>query len=153
MKATLLLATCALALSAVPTSAEDVVVQTPDKLTWGDAPQFGKGVQTAVLSGDPAQTGLFVMRIKFPANAVVPAHVHDQAENVTVISGDFGAGMGEQTDKAKGQRLPPGSFAHMPARMPHFAWANSVTVVQIEGMGPMTIKFLEPTVGSSTPAK
>ena len=76
-----------------------------------DAPQFGKGVQTAVMSGDPGQDRSVRHADQVSRSAVVPAHV-------TVISGDFGAGMGEQIDKAKGQRLPPGSFVHMPAGRP-----------------------------------
>ena len=151
MKAMLLLATCALVLSGVSASAaEDVVIQTPDQMKWADAPEFGKGVQTTALAGDPSKDGPYVMRIKLPANTMVPAHTHGKAENVTVISGSLGMGMGEQADKSKGQQLPTGSFFRVPADTPHFAWAETDTIVQVNGMGPATIKIVEPLAGSST---
>jgi quercetin dioxygenase-like cupin family protein len=135
MKAMFLLAVCTLAVNAVSASAADAVIETPKQLKWADAPQFGKGVQTAVLAGDPSKEGPYVMRIKFPAGAMVPAHTHDKAENVTVISGTFGLGMGKQADKTKGQKLPAGSFFRIDPQTPHFAW-ESDAIVQVNGMGP-----------------
>jgi quercetin dioxygenase-like cupin family protein len=144
MKAMFLLALCTLAVNAVSASAADAVIETPKQLKWADAPQFGKGVQTAVLAGDPSKEGPYVMRIKFPAGAMVPAHTHDRAENVTVISGTFGLGMGKQADKTKGQKLPAGSFFRIDPQTPHFAWAESAAIVQVNGMGPASLKMVEP---------
>jgi len=151
MKAMLSLATCALVLTALSASAaEDVVIQTPDQLKWADAPDFGPGVQTAAVAGDPSKDGPYVMRIKLPANTMVAAHTHGKAENVTVISGTMGMGMGGQADKSKGQQLPAGSFFRVPADTPHFAWAETDTIVQVNGMGPASIKMVAPAAGSST---
>ena len=47
----------------------------------------------AVLEGDPAKRGFFVMRIKLPAGTKAPAHVHDNIERVTVISGKINLAM------------------------------------------------------------
>jgi hypothetical protein len=77
-------------------------------MKWSEASQFGQGVQMAVLSGDPTKDGPFVMRLKLPANTLVPAPSHEKAENVTVISGTAGFGMGEQADKSKGEAYPVG---------------------------------------------
>ena len=151
MKAMLSLAAGALVLSALSASAaEDVVIQTPDQLTWADAPDFGPGVQTAAVAGDPSKDGPYVMRIKLPANTLVPAHTHGKAENVTVISGALSMGMGEQADKSKAQNLPAGSFFRVPADTPHFVWAEADTIVQVNGMGPASIKLVAPATGSST---
>jgi len=39
------------------------IVQSPTQLTWGPAPpQLPKGVQLAVLAGDPAKAGLYTIR-------------------------------------------------------------------------------------------
>ena len=80
---------------------------------------------------------------------MIPAHTHGKAENVTVISGTMGMGMGDQADKSKGQQLPAGSFFRISADTPHFAWAETETVVQINGMGPVSLKIVEPMTGSS----
>jgi len=136
MKTMFLLAVRTLALNAGSASAGDAVIETPDQLKWADAPQFGKGVQTAVLAGDPSKEGPYVMRIKLPASTMVPADTHDKAENITVISGTFGVGMCMQADKSKGQKLPAGSFFRIDPQTPHFAWAESDAIVQVNGMGP-----------------
>src|SRR4051794_10372144 len=66
------------------------------QLAWGPAPPvLPKGAQFAVLSGDPSKSGQFTVRLKMPAGYKVPAHNHPTAELVTVISGDFGFGMGD----------------------------------------------------------
>jgi quercetin dioxygenase-like cupin family protein len=116
----------------------------------GRRPRLWQGAQTAVVAGDPTKYGPYVMRIKLPANTMIPAHTHDKAENVTVISGTMGLGMGKQADKSVGQQLPTGSFFRVPANTPHFAWTESDTIVQVNGMGPATMKMVEPATGSST---
>src|SRR5262245_7135744 len=75
--------------SAAGASDEHVAVQA-DQLKWGAAPPaFPKGAQIAVVTGDPSKEGLYVLRLKVPAGYKVPAHVHPNDENVTVISGSF----------------------------------------------------------------
>jgi quercetin dioxygenase-like cupin family protein len=154
MKATLLLAGAFLALAGpVIAAPSEAVIETPDQMKWQDASQFGKGVQSSVLYGDPSKDGPYATRLKLPADTLVPGHTHPKAENVTVISGSLGLGLGEQMDKSKGKLLPAGSFFRIPADTPHFAWAEGETVVQINGMGPAAIKLVEPATGSSTPSK
>ena len=63
---------------------------------------------------------------------------------VTVISGDFHLGMGDKLDEEKGMLLTAGGFAEAPAKMNHFAWATSPTVVQIHGQGPFAITYVNP---------
>src|SRR5690349_13828723 len=75
-------------------------------IQWGPAPPVvPPGAQLAVISGDPSKEGLFTMRLKMPANYKVPAHHHPTAEYVTVISGDFRAGLGDKLDMEKGTSM------------------------------------------------
>lgn len=70
-------------------------------LKWGAAPPaFTAGAQMAVVDGDPAKSGPFVIRAKFPAGYKVMPHFHPTDEHVTVISGTLAAGMGEKWDDA-----------------------------------------------------
>ncbi len=50
-----------------------------------------------------------------------PPHWHPVDENVTVLSGDFMAGMGDSYDESKMMSLAAGSYVFMPRRMHHFA--------------------------------
>jgi quercetin dioxygenase-like cupin family protein len=115
------------------------------QLDWAPAPNFvPDGAQIAVLSGDPSKDGLYVVRLKLPAGYKVPAHNHPTTEMVTVISGDFNLGMGDKLDEEKGMRLTAGGYAEAPAKMNHYAWASSPTVVQIHGQGPFAITYVNP---------
>jgi uncharacterized RmlC-like cupin family protein len=117
----------------------------PAATKWGPAPPtLPKGAQLAVLSGDPSKSGLYVIRLKLPANYQIAAHHHPTTENVTVVSGSFHAGMGDKLDRAKAVTLEPGGFAAMPANMNHYAWASRDTVVQVHGEGPFAIVYVNP---------
>ncbi len=121
------------------------VVVPGDAVKWGPAPpSLPPGAQGAVLFGHPTQEGPFVLRLKLPAGFTVPPHRHSKDELVTVISGRFGVGSGEKLDRAAAKPLPPGSFVHLPAGMPHFAWADGETIVQINGTGPFDVKYVDP---------
>ena len=116
-----------------------------DAVKWGPAPpSLPPGAQAAVLLGSPAKEGPFVLRLKFPAGFIVPPHRHSKDEFVTVISGKFVDRAGEKVDRASLKPLPPGSFVHFPAGMPHYALAEGETVVQINGMGPFDVIYIDP---------
>jgi len=114
-------------------------------LIWKDGPaSLPTGARFAVLEGDPAKEGPFVMRISMPDGFRVPPHWHPKVERVTVISGTFNLGMGEKFDKSETQTMPAGTFGYWPAGMRHFAWAKGKTVLQLHGTGPWTITYVNP---------
>jgi quercetin dioxygenase-like cupin family protein len=118
-------------------------IHRPKETKWTDAPpSIPKGAKVAILEGNPAQDGLFTMRIWLPDGYTVPPHFHSQIEHVTVVSGTFNLGFGETLDKTKGEKLPAGSFVFMKPGMRHYAWANGTTVIQVHGMGPWTITYV-----------
>jgi len=119
-------------------------VAMPDTLKWVDPPTF-PGAKLAVVHGDPGKEGLFVYRVKFPANYKVAPHMHKASENVTVLSGIFFVGAGEKFDQGAAKELPTGAFVSIPAEQPHFAWAGKEeTLVQVHGVGPTDIRFINP---------
>lgn len=116
-----------------------------EKVTWNPGPPtLPHGVQLAVLHGHPAKEGPFVIRLKFPADTQVAPHRHSKEEHVTVISGRFGMGTGDTLSRQDAPLLPPGSFVRIPAGMAHFAWTDQETVVQINGMGPFDVVYVNP---------
>ena len=126
-------------------AAEHHAVVLADEIKWGPAPpSLPPGAQAAVLLGSPAKEGPFVLRLKFPAGFAVPPHHHSKDELVTVISGKFGIGTSEKLDRAAAKQLTPGSFVHLPAGMPHYALADGETVVQINGVGPFDVTYIDP---------
>jgi quercetin dioxygenase-like cupin family protein len=151
------IAFAALAVASVGTTAlvsqSRAMDMVPDasSIKWEAAPpSLPKGAQIAVLAGDPSKDGPYVLRLKLPDRYVVPAHHHPTAENVTIVSGTFYAGMGDKVDQAKAAAFKPGGFASLPANMNHFAWASGETVVQVHGNGPFAIVYANP---ADDPAK
>ena len=116
-----------------------------DAVQWGPAPpSLPPGAQAAVLMGSPAKEGPFVLRLKFPAGFIVPPHRHSKDELLTVISGRFAVTSGEKMDRESLKVLPAASFVQLPAGMPHYAWAEAESIVQINGVGPFDITYIDP---------
>src|SRR5205809_3912353 len=88
--------------------------QQLNEAQWGPAPpMLPAGAQIAILSGDPGKAAPYAVRLKFPANYMIPAHSHPTDENVTVLSGSFTIGMGDKLVKgaAANKTLTAGGYA------------------------------------------
>lgn len=135
-----------LTLTVAPAAAQSTHVLVPaDNVQWGAAPpQLPAGAQVSVLEGNPAEKGAVTLRLKFPADYSIPSHWHSMAERVTVLSGALHVGMGDRLDRQASQTLEPGGFVSLPARMHHFAWTATPTVVQISLEGPFDIFYVNP---------
>lgn len=120
------------------------VLVTPDEIKWGPGPPaLPSGAQLAVLEGDPSKAGVpFTVRAKFPDGYRVPPHWHPTDERVVVLEGSLGIGAGDKFDQPAGQVLPTGSYASMPKGMRHYAWAVGETQVQISGIGPFEVNYV-----------
>lgn len=118
----------------------------PGDVQWkAGPPSLAPGAKFAVLEGDPAKEGLFTMRLWLPDGFKIQPHWHPAVEHITVVSGEFHLGMGERFDAgAAGHTLAAGAFGFMPAEMRHFAWAKGDTVLQLHGVGPWQINYVNP---------
>ena len=130
--------------AAKPAMAKHVALG-PSDIKWGPAPAtLPAGAQMAVLDGDPGKAGAFVIRAKFPDGYRVAPHWHPTDENVAVLSGTFLVGMGDTFDEKSMTTLATGGFAHMPKTMHHYAAAKGETVIQINGVGPFVVNYVNP---------
>jgi hypothetical protein len=116
---------------------------TPDTLQWTDTPAL-PGAKVAILEGPITEAVPFTFRLKFPANYKIAPHWHPAVERVTVLSGTIHLGVGDTFDQTKAKALPAGSISIMEPKMHHFAWTSEETVVQLSGMGPWGITFVNP---------
>jgi hypothetical protein len=118
---------------------------TPDAIKWGPPPPvFNSAAQFAVIQGNPMASGPYVVRLKMPDGYKIMPHWHPTTENVTVISGSFHLGTGDSFDQTKGMDMPAGSFGFVGPHMHHYAWATGETVVQVHGMGPFQLTYVNP---------
>lgn len=133
-------------LTAGQTLAQDEHVVVPEgELDYSAGPpSLPEGAEFAVLWGDPGAAAPFALRLKFPDGYLIPPHSHPRNEVVTVISGTFELGDGEDADREAAEALPAGSFFAFPPGMVHYAYADGETVVQLNSIGPWDIHYVDP---------
>jgi hypothetical protein len=120
------------------------IMVKPGDLKWADVPSLPPGAKIAVIEGPPTEAVPFTFRLKFPAGYKIPAHSHPAIEHVTVISGAFNLGTGDKFDEKKTMPLPAGSVAIMQPKTNHFGWMKQETIVQVHGMGPWGVTYVNP---------
>ncbi|MCY7369724.1 MAG: cupin domain-containing protein [Polaromonas sp.] len=113
-------------------------------LKWADVPSLPPGAKISVIEGPMSDAVPFTVRLKFPANYQIPAHMHPAVERVTVLSGVFHMGTGDKFDSARGMPLNAGDMMIMVANSPHFAWTKEETTVQLHGTGPWGVTYINP---------
>jgi hypothetical protein len=74
----------------------------------------------------------------------IAPHWHPQRENVTIISGRFKVGMGDEFDSHKMSAFIAGSFAFLDPDMRHYAMACGETIVQVLGQSPLQFNYVNP---------
>src|ERR1700693_2313204 len=76
----------------------------PNQITWVDQ---ANGAKMAVLAGDPAKPGLYVVLYRWTAHHMSRPHFHPNDRFITVISGTWWVGTGSKAG--------PGSTGASPA--------------------------------------
>jgi len=132
-------------LPAQETQSADMRLYPPTSIEWKAGPAaIPPGAKVAVLEGDPTKEGPFVVRFQFPDGYHIPPHTHPKTERVTVISGNLYLATGEALERNRAKKLPAGSFGYWPAGMKHTAWSEGETVIQLHGIGPWQINYVNP---------
>ncbi|WP_439108034.1 cupin domain-containing protein [Congregibacter sp.] len=123
-------------------SAPDFQVVQADELKWMPVPD-GLGAQFAVVRGNPTESGVYVIRVRFPAGVMDRPHRHSADRHVTVIEGNWFAGVGDEFDPESAQEITAGGYMFHPAGEAHWDGArdDSDAIVQIIGNGPVTTEL------------
>lgn len=114
-------------------------------LNWGPAPPFlPAGARAAVVEGDPAKPGPFVIQLEAPDGYEIRPHHHRMAENVRVVEGTFMLGRGKEWADNKLKPLAVGDESSIAAKEPHYARTKGKTIVEIKSTGPFEITYENP---------
>ena len=144
----IILATQALAEPAVEIrdeGPEQELIYNAGDVEWQEGPaSFEPGAEFSVLEGNPGESGFFNLRIRMPGGFEIAPHWHPNVERVTVISGTFHLGHGEELDRETAEALEAGSYFSLPPEMPHYAFAEGETVIQLTSIGPWVINHINP---------
>jgi hypothetical protein len=130
------------AAKATAPSAPMHAVLPSDDDAWRDGPSGLPGGRFAVISGDPANAGPFVIRVELPPGYTLPPYRRPRDENIIVLVGAIGVGAGDAFDAATMRTLPAGSFIRLPANESHFVMTKLGATVQVFGTGPFEISPL-----------
>src|SRR4030095_4840123 len=131
--------------SAEETQSVDMRLYPPTTIEWkAGPPALPTGARMSVREGAPTKEGPFVVRFQFPDGYHIPPHTHPKTERVTVISGNLYLAAGATLDRNSAKTLPAGSFGYWPAGMKHAAWSEGDTVIQLHGIGPWQINYVNP---------
>jgi hypothetical protein len=114
-----------------------------DEMEWKNGPaSLEEGSQYALIEGDWTKEGPFTARLKLPADFKISPHWHPAIEHVTVIEGSFYMGTGRKFNRDNAKKLTIGGFAAMPIEFVHYAFTTEETIVQLHGIGPWGINYV-----------
>jgi quercetin dioxygenase-like cupin family protein len=115
-----------------------------DEIKFEPNNAFPPGAETAVLLGDAAKPGLFIIQVKLPPNYKMPIHTHPGFETVVMLKGKMGVGSGT-TYETSSKLLMPGSTFLVPANHPHYNWTtDEETIFQVTVNAPFDLIYLNP---------
>ena len=113
-------------------------------LKWMSAPpSLPSGAEMAVVSGNPSKKGNFTIQLKMPADYAVPPHSHPKNEVVKVVSGKLHYGMSDKL-MTGAKTLTAGHSVTMKAKMKHWVHVPAPATIQVSGMGPFQITYVDP---------
>jgi quercetin dioxygenase-like cupin family protein len=113
----------------------------PSEVKWESN---GGGFFHADLLGNPDNPGSFVSLNKAQDGAILHPHWHSRDENVTVLSGTFLVGFGDNFDEHALRAVPAGGYIFIPANVHHYCKTKGETVWEISGEGPFTHSAVPP---------
>jgi hypothetical protein len=116
---------------------------SPSDLKWTDVASMAPGAKIAVIEGPLNKAVPFTFRLKLPANYKIAPHWHPAVERVTVITGTLYFAAGDKFDSAKAKPLGPGSVAIMPAKSTMFGYTEEETIIQVHGVGPWGLHYVD----------
>jgi hypothetical protein len=138
---------------AAAAKAEAITIAAGDVKYGPPPPVLPAGAQLAVLHGDPGKKGLFALRIKMPDGYKIAPHWHSNDEELTILSGTFMLSMGDVAG-ANVHAMDVGAYHFLPGKMHHAAQAKGEVVVELHGMGPFDLHYLNPADDpSKSPSK
>ena len=135
----LLLSACLAAVAAMSVSTASMAAATvvqPGDLKWTPISGVPGGEMAVVYGNLMAAGGNYTIRVRLAAGAKVTPHWHPEAERATVLSGTVLFGQGTRVTTAGTTALSAGSFLYIPAKVPHYIIARSLSIVQITGTAP-----------------
>ena len=123
--------------------AQGVKTVTPEALNWQPVEGDPEALM-AVLYGNPAEAGHYIVRFKLPPSWAGRPHTHGRTELLTIHSGTCYLAYGDALTREAAKKLSAGAFIAFPAgtKMRGFT-GEYECVVDVQGQGPLTTQYLD----------
>jgi CubicO group peptidase (beta-lactamase class C family) len=108
--------------------------------------------EIALVSGDPGRAGPFVFRFRMPDGYWTHPHRHPVDARIRVVRGRLLYGEGDRLDSTRVEEMTAGQERRVPAGVAHFEGARGETEIEVGGVGPWSVEFLDPSKDPSSPA-
>ena len=112
-------------------------INLPKDIKWVENTKAGSA--QAVMVGDPAKPGLYIVLTRWHAHHMSRPHFHPNDRFITVLEGTWWVGTGTKYDPDSTTPVPTGSFVTHFGKGIHYDGAKDADVtLEILGMGPAT---------------
>ncbi len=117
-----------------PASAPEPILA--ESLNWF-SPPGNTLLQAAWVLGTEKEAAPYLLRVRLAKGGRIPAHIHPDTRNSTVLAGTLYVGFGDSADNASFVAVPAGGVYVAPANVAHTLWARDGDVeYQESGVGP-----------------
>jgi len=108
----------------------------PNQIKWVEGQN---GAAQAIIAGDPAKPGLYVVLTKWHPHHMSRPHFHPNDRFITVISGTWWVGTGTKYDPDSTVAMPAGTVVTHFGKQIHYDGAkDEEALLEIVGEGPAT---------------
>ena len=113
-----------------------------EALQWHFVPGVPKPIEMAVVSGDPAAEGPYVVRYRMPSGMKLSPQRFSDARQLTVIKGTFWITGGESFNWKDMDEFKQGAVIMKEPNMPYFGWARTAVILEERGTGPSRFEYV-----------
>lgn len=115
-----------------------------DEINWAPCPPgLPENCLICVLEGSPKSADLFSVRFQFTKDIYLPAHTHTKDERVTILKGNAYVAFGKGATQEDATVFKAGDYYVNARNEIHTVWADSGAVLQITGIGPWEVDFID----------
>ncbi len=89
------------------------------------------------------EEGTYSMKIRLPDGLKLAPHKFEKKVRINILSGLFYLGLGNKFDNASLKAFGPGSTLELSPEIAHYAAVKGVTLIEIKGVAPWAVKYVD----------
>lgn len=111
-------------------------------LDWQFVPGIARPIERAIVSGDPAKPGPYVLRYRMPSGMKVAPMTTPNVREVEIVKGVFWVAGGGSYNWKDMVEHKAGTVLTFDAGQPYYGWARTAIVIEERGEGPNAAAYV-----------